>query len=153
MSRFGHGFTLILLLLVVGTRSEGASPTEADAPAFAPGQVWTYETRPHEDASRIIVCRVESDPKLGEIVHIYVDGLRLKNGEAPNGYSDHIGHMPYASEPLRKSCLKLESTRKDLPQFEGGYRHWRSAFDKGKAGVWTAPVSEAIAGTEKILAQ
>ena len=44
---------------------------------FAPGQVWTYKTRPGEEASRIIVCRVETDPKLGEIVHIHVNGLQI----------------------------------------------------------------------------
>lgn len=115
---------------------------------FAAGQVWTYNTRPGEDASRIIVCRVESDPKLGEIVHIHVNGLRFKNKHAPDGYSDRIGHMPYSGKALRDSVVALESTGAALPMFEDGYQQWRSAFDNGKAGVWTASVSVAVAGME-----
>jgi hypothetical protein len=48
---------------------------------------------------------------------------------------------------------KLESTLAALPAFEDGYHEWRSAFDQGKAGVWTSEVSEAIAGMESALNQ
>lgn len=120
---------------------------------FAPGQVWTYSTRPGEEASRIVVCRVEADEKVGEIVHIHVNRVRLKNKHAPGGSSDQIGHMPYSGEALRKSLTKLESTDSMLPNFENGYQEWRSAFDKGKASVWTVPLSEAIAGMESVLNQ
>jgi hypothetical protein len=121
--------------------------------AFAPGQVWTYNTRPGEEASRIVICRVETDPKLGQIVHIHVNGLRFKNKHAPGGISNEIGHMPYAADALQKSVVKLESTSAVLPSFEDGYQEWRNAFEEGKAGVWTAPVSEAIAGLESALNQ
>lgn len=119
--------------------------------AFAEGQVWTYRTRPGEDASRITVCRVEADPKLGEIVHIHVSGLRLKNPRVPGGFSDAIGHMPYSGKALRDSVVAQESATAKLPAFVDGYREWRSSFDDGKAGVWTAPLSEAIAGMEAAL--
>jgi hypothetical protein len=118
---------------------------------FSPGQVWTYATRPGEEASRIIICRVESDPKLGEIVHIHVNGLRLKNKRAPGGIGDQVGHMPYSGEALRKTLTKLESTGATLPDFEGGYQQWRAAWDDGKAGVWTASVSDAITGMESAM--
>src|SRR5206468_1347317 len=98
-------------------------------------------------------CRVEAAPKLGQIVHIHVNGLRLRNKRAPGGLSDQVGHMPYAGDALRKSLTKLESSNAPLPAFEDGYRHWRGAFDKGEAGVWTAPVSEAIAGMESAMNQ
>ena len=120
---------------------------------FSAGQVWTYNTRAGEDSSRIIICRVEEDPNLGQIVHIHVNGLRLKNQRAPSGYSDQIGHMPYSGNALRKSVSKLESTTVALPAFEEGYQQWRGAFDRGKAGVWTAPLSEAILGMESALNQ
>jgi hypothetical protein len=116
---------------------------------FAPGQVWTYYTRPGEESSRMVICRVESDPRLGEIVHIQVNGIRLKNKHAPAGFSGQIGHMPYAADALRKCLVNLEVEGAALPSFESGYGEWRSAFDQGKAGVWTASISEAIAGMEK----
>ena len=119
---------------------------------LAAGQVWTYHTRPGEEASRIIICRVEAHPKLGQIVHIHVSGVRLKNKHAPGGSSDQIGHMPYSGEALRKSLTKLESSGAALPAYEGGYQEWRGAFDQGEAGVWTLAVAEAIAAMESALA-
>jgi hypothetical protein len=61
--------------------------------------------------------------------------------------------MPYSAAALRESVTKLESTGARLPAFEDGYQEWRSAFEKGKAGVWTAPVPQAIAGMESALNQ
>ena len=120
---------------------------------FQPGQVWTYNTRPGEEASRVVICRVEADPKLGEIVHIHVRGVRMKNKHAPDTPIDVIGHMPYVSDALRKSLTTLESSGAALPKFEDGYRQWRAAFDKGKAGAWTLPLAEAIAGMEAAMNQ
>jgi hypothetical protein len=141
---------LFVLLLVGCDGGETSMATGNTMQPFAPGQVWTYNVRPGEEASRIVICRVETDPKLGEIVHIHVSGLRFKT---PGGWSDQIGHMPYSGEALRKSLTKLESAGDALPTFEDGYQEWRGAFDKGKAGVWTAPVSEAISGMESALNQ
>jgi hypothetical protein len=120
---------------------------------FEPGQIWTYNTRPGEGSSRIIICRVESDPKLGQIVHIHISGLHIANKRVPSGFSDKIGHMPYSGDPLRKCLTRLESSGAALPAFEDGYQGWRSAFEKGKAGIWTLPVCEAIAAMESVMNQ
>jgi hypothetical protein len=120
---------------------------------FAPGQIWTYCSRPGEDTSRIVVCRVEADPKLGQIVHIHVNGLHFKNKHVPGGVSDQIGHMPYSADALQNSVVKLEATTEALPPFEDGYQEWRNAFELGNAGVWTASVAEAISGIESALNQ
>lgn len=117
-------------------------------PPFAPGQVWTYRTRPGEEASRLVVCRVESHPTLGEIVHIHVTGLKLKSPTAPGGFVIEIGHMPYSAEALRVCLTGLASTDAAKPDFEQGYQHWKAAFDNGKAGIWTAALSEAVAVME-----
>jgi hypothetical protein len=145
----------ILIALLLFGCDRGAKPagTGNTMQPFAAGQVWAYKARPGEEASRIVICRVEADPKGGEIVHIHVKGVRLKNKHAPSGASDQIGHMPYSGEALRKSLTTLESAGAALPAFEDGYQEWRGAFDKGKAGVWTAPVSEAIAVMESVLNQ
>jgi hypothetical protein len=144
---------LIALLFVGCDRSEKSTATGNTMQPFAPAQVWMYQTRPGEEASRIVICRIETEPKFGEIVHIHVTGLRFKNKHAPGGSSDQIGHMPYSGDALRQSLTKLESTEAALPAFEDGYQQWRSAFHKGNAGIWTAPVSEAIAAMETALNQ
>lgn len=120
---------------------------------YAAGQVWAYNTRPGEEASRIVICRVETDAEHGQIVHIHVNGVRVKNPHIPGGSSSVIGHMPYLGEALRQSLTELESTGAALPAFEDGYEGWRNAFDKGEAGVWSAPVSDAIAYIESALNQ
>lgn len=144
--------SIVILLLITGCDRPGEPAVRRDIMQdFSPGHVWVYDTRPGEEGSRIIVCRVEADPKIGEIVHIHVNGLRLKNKHASGGFSDEIAHMPYAGDALRKTVTKLESTAVALPAFEDGYREWRSAFEDGKAGVWTASVAEAITGMESAL--
>lgn len=128
-----------------GNHLKNAASGSGDlAQPFAARQIWTYRAREGEEKSRIIVCRVEPDAKLGEIVHIHVNGLRFRNRRAPGGFSDQIGHMPYAAEALRKSVLAMEPGEAELPMYEDGYKNWRSEFEEGKAGVWTAPVPEAI---------
>jgi hypothetical protein len=47
--------------------------------AVVPGQIWTYKTRPAEADSHLTILKRETHPKLGTIVHISVDGLRMKN--------------------------------------------------------------------------
>ena len=115
---------------------------------FAPGQVWTYKTRPAEDASRVIVCRVESMPGLGEVVHIYVNGLQMKSRHSPGGICHTIAHLPYDSEALRLYLLSLESMDAPVPPFEKGYLEWQSARKSEGAGVFTAPISVIIDGAE-----
>lgn len=124
-----------------------------EAPVFAPGQVWTYPTRPGEETSRVVVCRVEEDPKLGGIVHIAVSGLRVKNRHVRTGVTDRISHMPYGADALRACVTVLEVSNAPLPPFEEGYRQWRAAFDAGQAGVWGLAVADAITAMETAMNQ
>ena len=119
--------------------------------AFAAGQVWTYKSRDGESKSRIIVCKVESEARFGEVIHIQINGLHFRNQHIRGGFGEVIGHMPYSAEALRSSVLTLESSQQALPSFEDGYHEWCSAIDQGEAGVWTIPVAEAIAAMESVL--
>lgn len=45
---------------------------------YEPGQVWSYHTRPGEEASRLTVLRVEPYGKPGDLaVHVRVDGVSV----------------------------------------------------------------------------
>jgi hypothetical protein len=120
---------------------------------FVVGQIWEYQTRKGEEKSTLTIVAVESNKKSGTIVNIYVEGLKIKNPNADEGYSDKIQHLPFSKEAIEKSVIRLIGTTKKLPDYKNGYNEWRTAFDKGKAGVFSITVKEAIDVMEKTLNQ
>ena len=46
---------------------------------YEPGQVWTYNHRHAEEASRATILRIDVHPKIGNIVHVRVDGVAIKS--------------------------------------------------------------------------
>ena len=115
------------------------------------GQVWSYKTRPGEKKSTFIVLKVESHPKLGNIIHIALRDLKLRK---PNGgLIEAASHLPFAEEAINMSAVKLLKEKAELPDYEEGYGLWREAFDAGKAGVYTISVAEAVGVMEETLNQ
>ena len=81
-------------------------------------------------------------PKVGTIVHVRVDHVRLKNctgGPEP----ETVEHMPFTRDAMERSVTKLEKERVDIPDL-GGYEQWRA--DCG--GVYTITVAEAVKADE-----
>ena len=115
---------------------------------FKVGQVWKYKTRPNEKNSVFTVAKIENEPKNGNIIHITVTKLKIKNSHAPSGFTDLIGHMPLAESAVAESVIELSNETPNLSSYKEGYQDWREAFDKGQAGIWTSPVSECIAAME-----
>jgi hypothetical protein len=113
-------------------------PTETKDSKFRPGQVWQYKTRSHEQNSTLTILKIESLPKLGTIIHIRVEKIRLRNctgGPEP----DKFEHMPFARDAIERSVTKLLK-ESSVPDFHDGYDQWRN--DCG--GVYTITVAEAI---------
>lgn len=105
--------------------------------------MWQYNTRPNEKGSTLTILKVESLPKLGLIVHIRVDKIRLRNctsGPEP----DKFEHMPFTREAIDGSVTKLVREN-EVPAFQSGYDEWRKAC----GGVYTILVAEAIAVGEE----
>lgn len=112
---------------------------------FAAGQVWKYQTRPNESDSRLTVVRVDPDDhEFGNIIHIYISAVDIPNPDAPHGKTVFIQHMPYEEDALSKSVTELDSETKELPDYQNGYKLWKTAFENGEAGVFSIDVSEAI---------
>jgi hypothetical protein len=146
----------IALLALLGAAWSGCAKEEpvreeAVVSDFRAGQVWTYETRKGEEASRVVVCRVEPDPKAGTIVHIRVEGLALKSPKAPDGVSRAIGHLPLSEQALRESVLALESTGETPSNYLEGYKIWKAAFDAGEGGIFTISVANCVELMERSL--
>lgn len=118
-------------------------PTATTDSKFRPGQVWQYSTREHEKGSTLTILKVESVQKLGVIIHIRVDKVRLRNctgGPEPNNFE----HMPFTREAVEKSVTRLVREG-DVPEFQDGYDEWMKAC----GGVYTITVAEAIAVAEE----
>lgn len=105
---------------------------------YQPGQVWQYKTRQDGQSSRITILKVEALPKLGTIVHVRVDHIRLRNC-AGGPESDNIQHMPFTRDAIERSVTKLENNAVKIPDL-GGYEEWKAAC----GGVYTITVAEAI---------
>jgi hypothetical protein len=135
-----------LALLASCDRSQPQQPAvqaTKDAP-FAVGQVWAYHARSGEESSRLIICKIETDPKFGPLVHVAVVGLKVRAPQSPTGMADTIRHMPFTEQALRGSVTDVVGLTKDLPPYQTGYSEWRAAVEKGAGGVWAMQVKDAV---------
>ena len=111
---------------------------------FSERQVWSYKARKGEQGSTILINKIESDPKLGQIFHISVAGVRVKNHRAPSGVTTELPHFPVSKQTLEASCTKLVGQSSPNPAYVEGYTEWKRAFDQHRAGVFTIPVAEIV---------
>ena len=124
-----------------------------DNPKYKIGQVWAYNTRQYESGSTITVVKTEADDQLGSIIHISVQGVRMKNPHHKLGLSSIVSHLPCSEEAISDSVTHVVQENAALPDFEEGYQEWREAFDAGKAGVWGIPIAKMIDAMEAVLNQ
>src|SRR3546814_10896491 len=78
------------VLAVIVLLSLAAAP--ALAASFEEGQIWRYQTRPGEEASRLFIARIHRGLGTQSIYHIYVDGQKLKNPPYEGGVQDYLPH-------------------------------------------------------------
>lgn len=110
-------------------------------------EVWTYKTRPGEEASRLYVCRVESYVADGKIYHVYIDGLEIPNPHAA-GEEDAtipvLTHLPLTEAAFRASVIERVREDAPIPPYRDGYERWKRAFHKNEATAFDIPVAECI---------
>jgi hypothetical protein len=121
-------------------------------PEFAPGQAWTYRTRPGEEASRIIIRKKDIEPEDGEVFHISILGVKLRNHRLPGGLQPAMHHAAVARPTLDQSLLSYEGDGDDDETWMDGYAVWRQAYDNGDAGIFDIPVSEILGYIEMVIA-
>jgi hypothetical protein len=135
----------ILLLLLAGAiicpakDKNCATPESAKDPKFHPGQVWQYKTRRGEETSYLTILKIESLPKIGMIIHIRVDKIRLRSctgGPEP----DKFEHMPFTRDAIELSVTKVMKETSEIPDYKDGYNEWRNAC----GGVYTISVAQAV---------
>jgi hypothetical protein len=124
---------------------EGAVP---DTVAFEVGQRWSYDTRPEDPGSTLVIGKIEDLPKLGVVVHISIFDLNIKNSRAPSGFTHVLGHMPMGADALRTSVTSLAGSGEPAEQFDEGYAMWKEA----SGGAFSIAVRDAVAHVESTIA-
>ncbi len=114
---------------------------------FHQGDCWSYHPRPGEEASFLVIRKIDQFPNVGEVAHVSVLGLHLKNPSAPGGVSDNILHLPMAAENLRQSVTKKLHRKPPYCDWESGYKRWR----RDNGGVMNASVSKCVTLIEDIM--
>ena len=142
---------MILLFSFFGLFGQNKKNEARNVVELKSGQIWKYNTRKGEEKSRVIILKVEDYEKRGQVVHIAVNGIKIKNENIEGGILREIGHLPFDKEALKNSLTELESTTTKLPEFMDGYLQWKEAFDKEKGGIFTIQLSEAVDFVDKAM--
>jgi hypothetical protein len=129
-----------LVVVAGGERQCSAPPPQPATDArFRPGQVWGYKTRAGEDASTVTILRIETLPKIGEILHVRIDGVQFRNCAGGN-MPHEIAHAPFSRAAIEESVTTLRNELHEPPEYEQGYEYWRAHC----GGVYTIGVAEMI---------
>ena len=137
-------FTRALIPLITLAFTSARPPQEMHVKV---GQEWEFEGRPTDPHPTLVIVRVEQLPKVGDVVHVSVRGVRIRNPRAANGFSDNLPHMPFSRAAVERSVTTLVHDSVALPAYEEGYKQWKNA----RGGVFTISVREAIDFAERAL--
>ncbi len=145
MRLFGRFFMAILSIYFLFTDGEAMSNSNK----YREGQIWAYKTRLGESDSKIYIIKIDNDPTLRNIYHVYIDKIAIKNPHLAGGVQNVLPHSPVSQKTLDESVTKLiKDNALSLPDISEGYKIWKEAFDKGQAGVFTISVDKIIQNIE-----
>lgn len=129
------------LLAAIVTLAFATSPMAAGREKpLKVGQEWRFEGRPDDPHPTLVIDRIEELPNIGEVVHVSLRGVRIRNPRAPGGFSDQLPHMPFARQALEKSVTVMLHDSVALPPYQEGYAEWKRA----RAGAFSISVREAL---------
>ena len=122
---------------------------------FKVGQVWNYKTRPNEEGSTFTICRIEDDKELGKVVHISVEGLKVRSPQNQGGIATEIAHIPFLYEAVEHSVTAKIGDNAKVPNFEQAFEVWKKANSNnaGKPHYFSLSVADTISFLEIMLSQ
>jgi hypothetical protein len=121
-------------------------------PAYAPGQAWSYRARPGEETSRVAIRRIDQEPEDGEVFHISILGVKLRNHRVPGGMQPAMNHAAVSRTTLDASLLSAEGATDADEHWRDGYAVWRQAYDAGDAGIFDLSIPEILGYIEMVVA-
>lgn len=117
------------------------------AQSYEVGQIWSYQTRPQEPNSTLMILRIDSTSRHGQVIFVGLRDLRVQH---PTGkVFPSMSPLPFTKEALDKSVVKLVGQTDQLMPSDFGYSKWKQAQREGKKGTTFAkPVAEVVNGLE-----
>jgi hypothetical protein len=111
---------------------------------YARGEVWRCRARPWEPEANVQICRIDVEPGVGEIYHVGISGVRVRNPGGRFETYSRIPHVPVLRSVLDGSCLDFRFTTILDSDYRRGYLAWRAAFDQGRAGVFSISIADIL---------
>lgn len=111
---------------------------------YKPGQIWKYKNRESEPRSTFTILKTEHNKKLGVIIHIRLNDVRIPHAAIPEGMLTTLPHFPFAKRAILDSTTELVSEGNEIPSFKEGYNIWRREFQKGHAGIFTIGIADVV---------
>lgn len=115
-------------------------------PVLAPGQVWSYKTRPREGASTVQILHIEPGTPLGDVMVVSVRGL--SSGKGGRLWATEIWPLMFTREALEKSLTTYQYSEPVRRSFLDKLDRWNTAARAGRAAAeertFLVTVAEAL---------
>lgn len=119
---------------------------------YAVGQLWACQGRSADEQPTLLINRIDQHPLGGgNIYHVTLDGLKVRNPRVPEGIMTQLAHAPVTDQTLQRSQLRLLGQQAADPAYLQGYGQWREAFDAGNAGSFGVSVATILEIVERQL--
>jgi hypothetical protein len=113
-------------------------------PDFAAGQLWRCIGRSADEAPLVLINRVDQHPLGGEIFHVSIAGIRVKNAAEASGITTALPHIPVIRQTFERSGAEFVRLQAPDPVYQAGYAQWKREFDAGRAGSFGVSVAEVL---------
>jgi hypothetical protein len=131
--------TLHALLVAVPVALAPAAAVAAD---FEAGQIWSARAREQDPDPKLLVLRVETSSKVGDVVFIAVSGVKicLPTGQCGAAFSP----LAMSKQALDLSVKEQVGRTDQIPDFARGYEFWKDGVAKGAPVTIGVPLAEAL---------
>jgi hypothetical protein len=136
-----------LLAAVTAALMLGTTAVAAD---FEAGQIWSAKGREKDPDPKLLVLRVESDTRAGDVVFIAVSGVKicLPDGKCGDLFSPLAMTKAALDRSVKEQVGRVDPAssfqQRAQFQFERGYQSWKDGVAKGAPVTVTVPLAEAL---------
>jgi hypothetical protein len=99
------------------SNSSSALDIEGVKSKYKVGRVWSFKSRPSEPNSKLTIVKIASDGKLGNIIHVQVDSVKIKTSTKSEKYTHLVSHMPFSEAAIDSSVTEKLGEVTELPDF------------------------------------